>query len=84
MKKYKKCLVGCGGCSKFGNFIPFVEFYEQLLHDGCKLLDSVVLNSVISFYLTKSMYKYCMMVVNYSSYDPKTKISIKLICDLGN
>ena len=28
-------------------------------------LQSVVLNSVISFHLGKSMNKYCMMVVNY-------------------
>ena len=28
-------------------------------------LESVVLNSVISFHLGKSMNKYCMMVVNY-------------------
>ena len=27
-------------CSKFGNLIPFGEVYEQVLHDGCKLVDA--------------------------------------------
>ena len=37
----EKCFGGFDGvcCSKFGNFIPFEEVCEQVMHDGSKLLD---------------------------------------------
>ena len=42
--------------------VGFVQFLSQNVLGG---LESIVLNSVISFHLAKSMNKYCMMVVNY-------------------
>ena len=44
------------------NDVGFYGFCQENVLEG---LESVVLNSVISFHLGKSVNKYCMMVVNY-------------------
>ena len=41
----KGCFGGFGVCcSEFGDFIPFGEVYERVLHDGCELLDQQAQN----------------------------------------
>ena len=42
-----------------------MSFFTDSVKNVLEGLESVVLNSVISFHLGKSMNKYCMMVVNY-------------------